>query len=95
MLLSRIMASTLVRPKISLIFKSISTLNPIVAAESGFVIYWKVDEEKVIFKEEQKDILQVMLYDDKRKSLFVSKVKSTGIGDLKALCIARTVPQGK
>ena len=33
----------------------------------------KVDEEKVIFKEEQKNILQVMLYDDKRKSLFISK----------------------
>ena len=32
-----------------------------------------MDEEKVIFKEEQKNILQVMLYDDKRKSLFISK----------------------
>ena len=31
----------------------------IIAAESGFVIYWKVAEEAVIFKEEQKDILQV------------------------------------
>ena len=31
----------------------------IVAAESGFVIYWKVSEEAVIYKEEQKDILQV------------------------------------
>lgn len=32
----------------------------IVAAESGFVIYWNVEEKKVFFKEEQKDILQVM-----------------------------------
>ena len=47
----------------------------IVAAESGFVLYWKVNEEKVTFKEEQKNILQVMLYDDKKKSLFVSKAK--------------------
>lgn len=46
----------------------------IIAAESGFVIYWKVKEERVHFKEEQRDILQLMLYDDKRKSLFVSKV---------------------
>ena len=65
------------------------------AAESGFVIYWKVNEEKVIFKEEQKNILQIMLYDDKRKSLFVSKVKSTTVGDFRAMCIARTVPQGE
>ena len=47
----------------------------IVAAESGFVLYWKVNEEKVTFKEEQKNILQVMLYDNKRKSLFVSRAK--------------------
>ena len=67
----------------------------IVAAESGFVLYWKVDEEKVIFKEEQKNILQVMLYDDKRKSLFISKGKSPNVGDTKAICIARTVPEGK
>ena len=33
----------------------------IIAAESGFVIYWKVAEEAVIFKEEQKDILQVSI----------------------------------
>ena len=47
----------------------------IVAAESGFVLYWKVNEEKVTFKEEQKNILQVMLYDNKRKSLFISRAK--------------------
>ena len=47
---------------------------------SNYIFYFgslctliKVDEEKVIFKEEQKNILQVMLYDDKRKSLFISK----------------------
>ena len=54
----------------------------IVAAESGFVIYWKVDAEAVIFKEEQKDILQVMLYDDKRKSMILSKHKSGAIGNV-------------
>lgn len=31
----------------------------IVAAESGFVLYWKVADEAVVFKEEQKDIQQV------------------------------------
>ena len=67
----------------------------IVAAESGFVLYWKVEAESVIFKEEQRDILQVMLYDDKRKSMILSKFKSGTIGDMRALCIARTVPQGE
>ena len=45
----------------------------IVAAESGFVIYWNVKEKVVVFKEEQKDILQVELFDDENKSLVVSK----------------------
>jgi WD40 repeat protein len=31
----------------------------IIAAESGYVLYWNVAAEAVIFKEEQKDILQV------------------------------------
>ena len=67
----------------------------IVAAESGFIIYWKVNEEAVIFKEEQKDALQLMLYNNRKKSLFISKVKHAGIGDLRALCIARTFPEGE
>ena len=65
----------------------------IIAAESGFVIYWKVEEEKVVFKEEQKNILQVILYADKKKSMYVSKVGS--VGETKALCIGRTVPDGE
>ena len=67
----------------------------IIAAESGNVLYWKVKEETVIFKEEQKDILQIMLYDDKRKTMIISKHKKSAIGEQRALCIARTVPQGK
>ncbi len=34
--------------------------NFILAAESGNVMYWSVDEKIVVFKEEQKDMLQVM-----------------------------------
>lgn len=49
----------------------------IIAAESGFVIYWNVQEKVVIFKEEQKDILQVELFDEERKSLVVSKAGNT------------------
>ena len=65
----------------------------IVAAESGFVIYWNVKEEKVIFKEEQKNVLQIILFDEKRKCLFISK--SGTVGDMKAICTARTVPEGQ
>ena len=33
----------------------------IIAAESGTVIYWRISDESVIFREEQKDILQVQV----------------------------------
>ena len=64
----------------------------IIAAESGYVIYWKVKDESVVFKEEQKNILQAILYGENGKSLFVSK--SGSVGHMNALCIARTVPEG-
>ena len=69
----------------------------IVASESGFVLYWNVKEEKVTFKEEQKNILQVMLYDSKRKSIFVSKANPQpgAVGELQTICIARAVPGGE
>lgn len=36
-----------------------------------------------------------MLYDDKRKSMIVSRSKKEESGETKALCITRTVPQGE
>ena len=38
-------------------------------------MYWQIDKEsqKVIFKEEQRNVLQIILYDDKKKGLFASK----------------------
>jgi len=72
------------------------TVNPagefIIAAESGFVIFWKVEDEKVFFKEQQKDILQIMTYADWEKCIVVSKIGSAP--DLKALCITRSFPTG-
>ena len=65
----------------------------VIAAESGYVIYWNVKEEKVIYKEEQKNILQVILYCDKTKCLFINKIK--GLGESQAICIGRTIPDGK
>ena len=65
----------------------------IIAAESGYVIYWDVEEETVVFKEEQKNVLQLLLYDDYKRSLFVSKTVSAG--EIKALCVVRNVPEGE
>ena len=65
----------------------------IMAAESGNVLYWDVDEGKVVFKEEQKNILQLTFYDDEAHCLTVSKTGSPP--DYKALCISRTFPEGK
>ena len=64
----------------------------IIAAESGNVIYWKVATESVVYKEHQKDIMQIVMYDDETKCIVVSK---NGNGsDTKARCITRSFPEG-
>ena len=45
----------------------------IIAAESGYLLYWDVAKKEVIYKEEQKDIIQVMLFENDTKCLIVSK----------------------
>lgn len=67
--------------------------NFILAAESGNVMYWDVAEKVVVFKEEQKDIQQVMFYENEAKCLVVSK--SGVLPDLKAVAISRSFPQGE
>ena len=64
----------------------------ILAAESGNVMYWSVDDQVVIFKEEQRDILQVAFYEDERHCLVVSKTGA--VPDLKARAVSRAFPQG-
>ena len=64
----------------------------IIAAESGNVIYWNVESESVMFKEAQKDILQIMTYADWTKCMVVSKAGSPG--DYKAVCVTRSIPEG-
>ena len=63
----------------------------VIAAESGFLIYWHIETEKVIFKEEQKSVFQILLYEDETKSLVVSRM----LPHLKATCISREFPGGK
>lgn len=64
----------------------------IIAAESGNVLYWNVGDESVIFKEHQKDILQMMTLEDWTKCIVVSKLGSAP--NMKALCIVRSFPAG-
>ncbi len=59
----------------------------ILAAESGNVMYWSVDDQVVTFKEEQRDILQVAFYEDERHCLVVSKTGA--VPDLKARAVSR------
>ena len=65
--------------------------NYVIAAESGFVIYWDIELSKVMFKEEQKSIFQIMFYDEEERSMVVSR-RHPG---LKAVCIARRFPSGR
>eukprot|EP00095_Tigriopus_kingsejongensis_P001882 maker-scaffold70_size417918-snap-gene-3.18 protein:Tk01882 transcript:maker-scaffold70_size417918-snap-gene-3.18-mRNA-1 annotation:"leucine-rich repeat and wd repeat-containing protein kiaa1239-like" len=65
----------------------------IIAAESGLVLIWSVSQKVVLFKEEQKDILQVMFYEDEHKFMVVSK---TGVvPELKARAVSRAFPEGE
>ena len=66
----------------------------IIASESGHVLYWKVKEEKVVFKEEQKNVLQIILYSETNKCLCVSKGRHD-VGENRAVCIGRTIPDGE
>ena len=76
----------------AIVSHAVVTLNGdlIVAAECGYVLYWNVDDKSVIFKQEQKNILQVMMYAKESKSMVVSRI----LPDLAALCMARTIPEG-
>ena len=65
----------------------------IVAIESGYVLYWNVPKSEVVFKEEQRNALQILLYDEDKKCVFVSK--EGVVGDMKAVCTVRTVPEGE
>ena len=63
-----------------------------ISAESGFVLFWNIRDEKVIFKEEQEHVLQMFLFEDEANILVVSRIK---IPTINALCIARGVPGGE
>ena len=62
----------------------------IIAAESGYVLYWNVGDRSVLFKEKQENILQVVIFDKGEKCLVVSHL----LPDSTALGIVRTIPAG-
>ena len=64
----------------------------VLAIESGFVIHWDLETEKVIHKCEQDDVKQLFFYDQEQKSLVVS-TKGAGL-NAKVICKARAFPDG-
>ena len=64
----------------------------VLAIESGFVIHWDLETEKVIHKCEQDNVKQIFFYDQEQKSLVVS-TKGTGL-NAKVICKARSFPDG-
>ncbi len=59
----------------------------VVSAESGNVLIWDVETEKVLKSDEQKDVTQLVLMDDDTKLVAFSK-----LGQGQGKCVARTVP---
>ena len=62
-----------------------------ISAESGFILYWNIKEEVVIYREQQENALQLFLFEEDTKLMVVSRIK---IPTLNSLCIARNVPGG-
>ncbi|XP_064648000.1 NACHT and WD repeat domain-containing protein 2-like [Lineus longissimus] len=62
----------------------------VVSAESGNVLIWDVEKEKMIKMDPQKDVLMLLLTEEDQKYIAVSKA-----GPLKACVMCRSVPQGE
>ena len=62
----------------------------VVSAESGNVIIWDINREKVIKVEQQRDVQQLIMTDSDSKVIAISKV-----GFNKAKVVCRTVPEGE
>jgi WD40 repeat protein len=62
----------------------------VVSAESGQVLFWDIDTEKVLKMDAQRDVQQLELTDHQSKVLVLSKV-----GVNKAKCVCRAVPTGE
>ena len=62
-----------------------------VSAECGFILYWNIKDEMVIFKEQQEHVLQMFLFDNEASLMVASKIK---IPTLNSLCIVRNIPGG-
>ena len=62
----------------------------VVSAESGHVLIWDIEKECVLCSELQKDVYQMMLTDEDKKAIVISKL-SAG----KARCVCRWIPSGE
>ena len=67
----------------------------IISAESGYVLYWNVAAKEVVYKEQQKDILQLLFFQNDTKCLVVSKSNQQLQGLLKEQEDARATSASK
>ena len=68
-------------------------LHPVVAAESGELLYWDIRSKKVIFKDRQEDIQQIFFYKSQTRCVVVSKQGTRGA--FTALVVSRSFPGGE
>ncbi len=62
----------------------------VVSAESGHILFWDVNQEKVLKSDPQREVLQLTLTDNDNKSLVLSK-----LGVNKSRCVCRAMPEGE
>ena len=60
----------------------------VVSAESGNVLIWDIETEKVLVSDAQKDVTQLILMDEDTKVVAISK---NGPG--RGKCVSRSVPE--
>ena len=65
----------------------------IISAESGDVLYWNVEERKVVFQEKQPNIQQMFYYKNYTCCLAVSQQGSKN--NRTGRCVARSFPKGE
>ncbi|XP_023324790.1 NACHT and WD repeat domain-containing protein 2 [Eurytemora carolleeae] len=64
----------------------------IVAAESGDVLYWNLENRQVIFQEKQPNIQQIFYYKNETRCVVVSRRGERG--NYTGICTSRSVPEG-
>ena len=56
--------------------------NYIVSAESGDILYWSIQDRKVIFQERQPEVQQLFFYKKQTRCIAVSRKGEKGINNI-------------